>query len=498
MTLDCFEREGIELGLKKWLGVVTAGVLLSTSLSMAPISAKETQTIADESIYDVLVDRFFNGTGKNDDDLVNSQDPTMFAGGDFDGLVKKVDYIANMGYTMLSIGAVFATEKYDGSMPTSYKNLDPHFGTEDELKKVVDTYNERDMKIMVDFPLSNVSPNHEWTSQAGFIGSNNDGKVQWDLANVKVQEQLIEAAKQFVETYHVDGIRLTNIESADTAFLNRFIESLKTENVYVIANSESDANFDAKFYEDTAALYTNAFKNVDLNTAILENHVNEAASGAPVLTMPDTIWSDRFTWAATEEGMYPPTRSKISIASTLLLPGVPVITYGSEIAMNGKAGVEAHQYYNFKTDSELADYVGQLQSLRNDSDTLRLGEFKWLENEDGYMVFERKSDTETWIVVINNSSKTKRINIPVAELGEDKEIRGMFDSEIIRENKDGNYTIILDREMVEVYQVIEARGINMSYIIALGLVVVLYTIFMVVIMKRGKKRRAEQAQQENK
>ena len=69
----------------------------------------------------------------------------------------------------------------------------------------------------------------------------------------------------------------------------------------------------------------------------------------------------------------------------------------------------------------------------------------------------------------------------------------MFESEIIRANKDGNYTIILDREMVEVYQVIDERGINMSYIVALGLVVVIYTIFMVAVMKRGKKRRAEQA-----
>ena len=106
------------------------------------------------------------------------------------------------------------------------------------------------------------------------------------------------------------------------------------------------------------------------------------------------------------------------------------------------------------------------------------------------MVFERKSDTEHWIVVINNSSKTKRVHLPVADIGEGKEIRGMFDSEIIRENKDENYTIILDREMVEVYQVIDARGINTAYIIALGLVVVIYTAFMIAVIKRGKKRRA--------
>ena len=75
------------MGFRKWLGVVTAGVLLSTSLSFASIAkAEDARTIADESIYDVLVDRFFNGKGSNDDDSVNAQDPTMFAGGDFNGL----------------------------------------------------------------------------------------------------------------------------------------------------------------------------------------------------------------------------------------------------------------------------------------------------------------------------------------------------------------------------------------------------------------------------
>src|SRR5690606_395466 len=126
------------LRVNKWLRGLTAGVLLSTSLSFATVAnAEQERTIADESIYDLLVDRLFNGTGQNDDDTVNAQDPASFAGGDFNGLLKKIDYVTNMGYTMLSIGSVFATEKYDGSMPTSYTAIDPRFGTEDELKELV-------------------------------------------------------------------------------------------------------------------------------------------------------------------------------------------------------------------------------------------------------------------------------------------------------------------------------------------------------------------------
>ncbi len=117
---------------KKWISATAASLLLATSLSVAPIQAEETRTIADESIYDLLVDRYFNGSGQNDVD-VNTQDPTQFAGGDFAGLVSRGENIVELGYTIVSIGSVFATEKYDGSLPTSYTELEPHFGTAEEL-----------------------------------------------------------------------------------------------------------------------------------------------------------------------------------------------------------------------------------------------------------------------------------------------------------------------------------------------------------------------------
>ena len=497
--LDCFEKRGINVGFKKWISATVASVLLATSFSTASIAnAEETRTIADESIYDLLVDRFFNGVGTNDDE-VNAKDPTMFAGGDFAGLIAKKDFIKNMGYTIVSIGPVFTTEKYDGSLPTSYITLEDHFGTEAELQQVVSTYRNQDMQVMVDFPLSNVSANHEWAtdaSKAAWVASTEDGKIQWDLTNVDVQQALTEAVVNFVQTYDVDGIRLTNLENAEPAFINEIIATLKAEkeSMYVISNEQSDADFDAKFYADTEDIYRNIFKNVDLDSSAINSHIDDFVfeNELPSQIMLDNLWTNRFTLDSANENMFPPTRIKMALSSVLLLPGVPVVQYGSEIAMNGEAGTEAHQFYNFKTDSELIDYIGQLQTLRNDSETLRTGDFKWLKNEDGFLVFERKSDTETWIVVINNTGETQRVNISPEEIGEGKEIRGMFESEIIRQNKDGDYAIILDREMVEVYQVIDERGINTSYIVALTLVVVLYALFMVMIIKRGRVRRASQ------
>lgn len=483
------------MGFKKWIGATAASVLLAATFSTASIAnAEEARTIADESIYDLLVDRFFNGTGTNDID-VNTKDNTMFAGGDFAGLIAKKDYVNKMGYTIMSIGPIFATEKYDGSMPTSYTALEEHFGTEEELLQVVTTYRDKNMEIMVDFPLSNVSENHEWASNSTWIATKTGGKLAWDLANTDVQQALQEALVNFVTKYDVGGIRLTNLAQADTAFVNELIAAVKVvkPTIYVISNENSDANFDAKFYEDTQDSFRNVYKNVDLDSSNLTVHVDEYLNGdVPTQLMIDNLNTNRFTLDSANENMFPPTRIKIALSGTLLLPGVPVVQYGSEIAMNGEAGQEAHQFYNFKTDTELVDYIEDLQTLRNQSATLRHGDFNLLQNDNGFVVFTRSSDEEKWVVIINNTGETQRIDISTAEVGEDKELRGMFDEDIIRQHEDGFYPVILDREMVEVYQVIEKRGLNKSYMIALGLVYVIFTWFVIVIIKRGRARRAEQ------
>ena len=52
------------------------------------------------------------------------------------------------------------------------------------------------------------------------------------------------------------------------------------------------------------------------------------------------------------------------------------MTYGTEIAVNGKEAPESHPLVNFKTDMELKDLIDNLNFLRNESDTLRNGEFR--------------------------------------------------------------------------------------------------------------------------
>jgi len=497
MTMDWFEREGITVKFKKWISATAASLLLATSfVSTTPVAHADeaaSTSIAEESIYDLLVDRFFNGSGTNDFDT-NTQDPSKFAGGDFTGLQDKLKFIGEMGYTIVSIGPIFSTEKYDGSMLTSYTTIERHFGTTEEFQSVVEAYKAKNMSIMVDFPLNNVSPNHEWvkdTSKADWIASTNNGQVQWDLSNKAVQEALIQSATDFVSTYDVGGIRLTNIAEADTEFVNSMIAALKEtkESLYVIANEESDANFDATFSPATADIYRNIFKNVDMDSSkLMEPFTGEK----PTQIMVDSLETHRFTFDSANENMFPPTRLKMAMGALFMLPGIPVVQYGTEIAMNGETKPDTHQLYNFKTDEELIDYIKNVQSLRNKSATLRNGDFEVITNENGLLVFTRSSDEEKWVIMVNNTGKTQRVDLTPEQLGEGKMLNGILHEEKVRINEKEVYPVILDREMVEIYQVRNDEGLNMPYMIALGLVWVIFIGFVVIIIKRGKVRRQEQ------
>ena len=463
-------------------------MLLATAIQL-PASAQEKRTIQDESIYDVLVDRYFNKTSKNDYET-DPDDPSSFAGGDFGGLQEKFNYIYDLGYTIISLGTIFSTDKYDGSLPTSHTTLERRFGTEEELDELIKTYKKYDIRMMADFPLGQASINHEWANDPKWIASTEGNMVKWDLTNKALQQKMIEAATTFVKAHDIAGLRITYLEDAPQDFLNDLIAAVKAEgDYYVIAKGESDADFDTTYSEETNQIFREAFKNVNGDTSAIPAIVN---SDKPMQLMVDELDTSRFTHDIAGEGMFAPTRMRMVLGTLFTLPGTPVVQYGTEIAINGEQAPDTHQVMNFSVDKELQGNLRNVMQLRNDSPTLRNGDFNVIENDNGLLVYTRTSDDEQWVIFVNNTDKTKSVTLTEEQLGANKELRGMFDRDIVRE-QNGEYVLVLNREIVEIYQVIENQGLNKSYMVALALVYILFAAFIIIVVKRarqGKKRNA--------
>lgn len=124
----------------------------------------------DEVMYFMLPDRFENGDTKNDrgglkgDRLKTGYDPTskaFYNGGDLKGLTARLDYIQGMGVTAIWLGPIFKNKPvqgasgnesagYHGYWVTDFTTVDPHLGTDADMKAFVDAAHARGIKVYMD------------------------------------------------------------------------------------------------------------------------------------------------------------------------------------------------------------------------------------------------------------------------------------------------------------------------------------------------------------
>lgn len=475
----------------KWLVSVLIGALVLSPIE--PAAAAEERSIDDEIIYDVLVDRYFNKKIDNDFN-VSAQDPAAFSGGDFAGLSDQLMHIKDMGFTMMSIGPVFATSTYDGKTVLDYSQLERHFGTEEELQALIEQSHEQDLKVMVDIPTQSLSPNHAWAAEnPEWFTENADGTVALDTTNSEAQKQLVKTIGDFITKYEVDGLRLLESDQIDAGFIEIFSSEMKNiRDVYLINDQEAEemAGMDAVVLPGAEEVLRSSYKNFDQDSSELPELIEQSPG---YLIRVDSLLGSRFTADAVAERGFPPTRWRLIMTQLLTMPGIPIVQYGSETAMNGSELPESHQIMDLAVEEELIDHITNLNSLRNSSAAMRTGDTEVLHEEDGWVVYKRSNDEETWIVAINNSSMTKNISIPAAEIGSDKEMRGLFESDVVRQEGNGNYRITLDRETADTFHVTEEKGLNTAYLAALAVLYVLFMVFIWFVWRKGKQRKADEA-----
>lgn len=111
-------------------------------------------------IYQVLIDRF-NGGWTTPPENMNA-----FLGGTLKGITEKLDYIQSLGATHIWLSPVFKTEAYHGYHITDYEQVDPHFGTWDDLKNLIDVAHNKEIRIIADFVPNHCHANHPFFQNA--------------------------------------------------------------------------------------------------------------------------------------------------------------------------------------------------------------------------------------------------------------------------------------------------------------------------------------------
>lgn len=137
-----------------------------------------------DAVYLIMPDRYVNGDKSNDNlpGMNETADPKAFFGrfgGDLQGIINQLDYIAELGFTAIWNTPVqmdnLPESSYHGYATSDYYNIDPRFGGNYKYREFVNEAHKRDIKVIMDVVTNHSSSDYWWMEDLPFA----DWVHQW-------------------------------------------------------------------------------------------------------------------------------------------------------------------------------------------------------------------------------------------------------------------------------------------------------------------------------
>ncbi|MEW6278434.1 MAG: alpha-amylase family glycosyl hydrolase [Candidatus Eremiobacterota bacterium] len=221
-------------------------------------------------VYYAVTDRFFNGDRSNDagTDLKN---PEAFHGGDWQGVIDKLDYLQSLNVDCVWISCPYLNQRgffgkdgFHGYWPKDFRLPEPGFGDQARLKELCDKAHQRGMRVMLDVVINHTGYDHPWVTDPRYRDYfHQNGKIlglgQWsmengqlaglpDLAqeNPAVADYLVDAHKDWIARSGLDALRIDAVRHVPEGFLRRFDHEMGQGKPAFLSMGEAfwqDANF---------------------------------------------------------------------------------------------------------------------------------------------------------------------------------------------------------------------------------------------------------------
>lgn len=375
-----------------------------------------------------------------------------------DGLLPWLDHITQIGCNALYIGPLFesSTHGYDTA---DYYHPDRRLGDRQTLARFTMRANQLGLRVILDAVFNHVgrdfwafkdvlqkrgsSPYVEWFSGLDLNGDNSyhdglqydtwaghDSLVKLNLAHPEVRSHLFGAVEQWIDDYHISGLRLDAADVMDKTFLGdlaTFGRSLDPQfwlmgevvggdyrqwaapgrlnsvtNYEVYKGLYSSFN-DHNFFEIAWSLnrqfgLEGLYRGLRLYSFADNHDVNRVAS---ILKDPAQILS-----------LY---------ALLFTLPGLPSIYYGSEFGIRGeknptsdaplRPALDLAELQAKPLEPDLLPVLRNLTALRKTASALRDGEYLPLHVAHEQFAFARVTADDIIVTLVNSSAQAARLTV---------------------------------------------------------------------------------------
>ena len=363
---------------------------------------------AADVVYLVTPDRFANGDPSNDAVAGYGDAPSRTKefgrhGGDLAGIRQHLDYIADMGFTMLWLNPVLENAmpemSYHGYAITDFYKVDPRFGSNEEYRKLSDEAATKGLGLILDVVTNHIGSGHWWmrdlpspdwlnfpdshtvttharTANEDPYASDFDKRILVDgwfvdampdlnQKNPLLADYLIQNAIWWIEYAELSGIRVDTMPYNDKQFMARWARRILEEYPdFDMTGEEWSANPAIVSYWQRGKHDRDGYR--PAMPSMLDFPLQIAVNGVLTADEPDwgSVWTPAYEMLG-NDFLYPDPGNlvifadnhdmsriytqlgedfdlwRMAMAYYLTMRGVPTIYYGTEVLM-ANPGTTSH------------------------------------------------------------------------------------------------------------------------------------------------------------
>lgn len=427
---------------------------------------EEVKWMQEAVAYQIFPERFCNGDKSiNPDNIMkwgDEENLTYYSryGGDIKGISNKIDYLKELGVNLIYLTPVFKSNTSHKYNTEDYYNIDPQFGTVENMKELVNKCHENNIKIVLDavfnhsgedfFAFKDVIKNQEHSKYKDWyfidsypvsrenenyytFGNRHFNMPKFNTNNKEVQNYLLNVGEYWIKEIGIDGWRLDVCDEIGHEFWRAFKKRIKSvkKDAVIVGEIMHEANSFLKG-DQLDSIMNYPFKNAVTDFFAKKEISSEDFSD--ILGINRMLYMDSVTkqmWNLIDshdtkrfltECNMDIDSMKLAVGFQFTYVGMPYIYYGDEIGMSGGDDPDNRRcmvWDKEKQNLDLLEYYKKMINIRKENKELVYGDYKELICKDNIIVFERNYYNKTILVVINNNESKKQVTLPYKLWGTD-------------------------------------------------------------------------------
>ena len=415
----------------------------------------------DMVMYHIFPDSFASGrrnlSGKaNQISLENGLISKVHNGGTIRGVIDNLDYLESLHVNCIYFNPLFMAASYHKYDTIDYFEVDPCFGTKDDLRELVEKCHQKGIYVIFDgvfnhcgdgffafrdvlkkqeksqykdwfyqlkFPIdTSVPPNYEAFAYVSEM-------PKLDTSNPKVREYFCEVGKYWIREVGIDGWRLDVANEIDHEFWRAFKRAVKEE--------KEDAFLIGEIWENSAIWLMGDQFDSTMNYSFsyicreffAERKIDAEEFAQKICQMnlryPSQVSQMQMNFLDTHD--VPRFLSycdgdieklKLAVFFMMTAQGIPSVFYGDEKGIMGVTESEYRSPMPWSLETDLEEYYASVIQMRRNHKALQMGDFRVVAvlKQENTVVFERKYKDECIYVVINNSEEEVQFETKAGKL----------------------------------------------------------------------------------